>query len=149
MRVLMALLASLLAAGASLSAVPAAGASGRAASTSSVTTCGYIRASVPYTRQGTAARWRVYVAGAASCASAAKVLDAVMHLQARRHLGSSEAGSYFTDGGWLCPFGNMGSQTCELPARLPARPPIRAHALALDCATAGRGCPAHVPFRDL
>jgi hypothetical protein len=141
------LLASILVTGASLSAIPAAGAAGRAARTSSVTTCGYIRASVPYTRQGTAARWRVYVAGAASCASAAKVLDAVMHLQARQHLGSSEADSYFTDGGWLCPFGNMGSQTCELPARLPAHPPVRAHALALDCAV--RGCPAHVPFRDL
>jgi hypothetical protein len=153
------LLASVLAAGAGVSAIPAAGAwlsavpaaspSGHAASSSSATTCGYIHASVPYTPHGDAARWRVYVAGATSCASAAKVLDAVMHLQARQHLGSSEADSYFTDGGWLCPFGNMGSQTCELPTRLPAHPPVRAHALALDCATPERGCPAHVPIRDL
>jgi hypothetical protein len=143
------LLAIVLVASAPLAAAPAAGASGRTARTSSVTTCGYIRASVPYTHQGRAARWRVYVKGAASCATAVKVLGAVMHLRARQHVGSSEADSYFTDGGWLCPFGNMGSQTCELPARLPAHPPIRAHALALDCSTAGRGCPAHVPAREL
>jgi hypothetical protein len=145
MRARTALLASILAAAASLSAIPTAGASGHAASAPRVTTCGYIRASVPYTRHGNAARWRVYVAGATSCASAVKALDAVMHLQATQHLGESEAGSYFTDGGWLCPFGDMGAQTCERPAHAP----IRALALALDCATAGRGCPAHVPYRDL
>jgi hypothetical protein len=147
MRARVALLACVLLAGASLSALPAAGAAGRAASTPSVTTCGYIHATVPYTRQGSSERWRVYVAGASSCASAAKVLNAVMHLQARPHVGSSEVNSYFTDGGWLCPFGNMGAQTCELPTRLPAHPPVRAHAIALDCAV--RGCPAHLPFRDL
>jgi hypothetical protein len=129
-----------------LSAVPAAGASGHVGSASSVTTCGYIHASVPYTRHGNAERWRVYVAGATSCANATKVLDAVLHLQGRPHVGRSEVNSYFTDGGWLCPFGNMGSQICELPTRLPAQPPIRAQAIALGCAV--RGCPAHVPFRD-
>jgi hypothetical protein len=140
-------LVCILVVGAWLSAIPAAIAAGHAASTPSVTTCGYIHATVPYTRQGSAERWRVYVAGATSCASATKVLDAVMHLQARQHVGSSEINSYFTDGGWLCPFGNMGSQICELPTQLPAHPPVRAHALALDCAV--RSCPAHVPFRDL
>jgi hypothetical protein len=143
-------LVCLLVAGAWLSGIPAAravGAAGHAASAPSVTTCGYIRASVPYTHQGSSERWRVYVAGATSCASATKVLDAILHLEGRPHVGSSEVNSYFTDGAWLCPFGNMGSQICELPTRLPAHPPIRAHAIALDCAV--RGCPAHVPFRDL
>ena len=147
MRARLLLVACVLATGVWLSVAPAAGASGSVASTPSVTTCGYIHASVSYTRDGSAERWRVYVAGASSCAAATKVLDAVMHLQARPHLGSSEAGSYFTDDGWICPFGNMGSQTCELPTRLPAHAPIRAHAIALDCAV--RGCPAHLPFRDL
>ncbi len=147
MRARVALLACVLVAGAWLSALPAAGAAGKAANTTTVTTCGYIHATVPYTRLGSSERWRVYVAGASSCASATKVLDAVMHLQGRPHVGSSEVNSYFTDGGWLCPFGNMGTQICELPAQLPAHPPVRAHALALDCAV--RGCPARVPFRDL
>jgi hypothetical protein len=140
MRARVALIASLLAAGAWLSTVPAAG-------TPSVTTCGYVHASVPYTRQGNTERWRVYVTGASSCASATKVLNAVLHLQARPHVGSSEVNSYFTDSGWLCPFGDMGAQTCELPTRLPAHPPIRARAIALDCAV--RSCPAHLPFRDI
>lgn len=131
-------------------ALPAAGASGPVAShSSSVTTCGFIHASVPYSPHGTGQRWRVYVTGAASCASAVAMLDAVMHLHASQHDGASEADSYFTYNRWLCPFGNMGLQSCELPTRLPAHPPIRARALALDCASAGRGCPAHVPSRDL
>jgi hypothetical protein len=136
----------ILAVGASLAAVSAAGASDGSAS---VTTCGYIHASVPYSTNGHADRWRVYVKGSTSCASATAALDAVMHGHGKRHVGASEASSYVTVGGWLCPYGDMGGQTCELPTRLPQHPPIRAHALALDCATPGRGCPAHVPAADL
>jgi hypothetical protein len=135
-----------------LAALPAAGASGLAAHRSdsaTAKTCGFTYASVPYTRSGGSQRWRVYVTGAASCTNAVAVLDAVMHLHARRHVGGSEASSYFLEAGWLCPFGNMGQQSCELPTRLPAHPPIRARALALDCDTPGRGCPAHVPSGDL
>ncbi len=138
-------MAILLALSASLAAVPAAGASG-------VRTCGYIHVSVPYSTHGQADRWRVYVDGSASCATAVSVLDGVMHLRARRHLGSTEADSYFTYTGWLCPFGAMGVQTCELPTRLPAHPPIRAHALARSCAASPGspgGCPAHLPASDL
>ncbi len=128
---------------------PAAGRAVANAATSSVPSCGYVHASVPYTSHGQAEKWRVYVKGDASCATAVKVLDAVMHLRGKQHLGSSEAGSYFTYDGWLCPFGDMGTQTCELPAHLPAHPPIRAHALALDCTTFERGCPARVPSAEL
>jgi hypothetical protein len=130
---------------ASLAAVSAAGASG-------VRTCGYIHASVPYSAHGQAYRWRVYVDGSASCTTAVAVLDAVMHLRATQHLGSAEADSYFTYTGWLCPFGAMGVQTCELPTRLPAHPPIRAHALARSCAASPGspgGCPARLPSSDL
>jgi hypothetical protein len=136
----------ILAASAFLAAVPTAGASDGA---SSVTTCGYIHASVPYSTDGHADRWRVYVKGSTSCASATAALYAVMHGHGKRHVGSSEADSYATFGGWLCPNGDMGGQTCELPTRLPEHPPIRAHALALECSTPGRGCPAHVPASDL
>jgi hypothetical protein len=139
-------LAILLAASASLAAVPTAVASDGA---NTVTTCGYIHASVPYSASGRAERWRVYIKGSTSCASATAALDAVMHGHGKRHVGSSEANSYIIFGGWLCPNGDMGGQTCELPTRLPSHPPIRAHALALDCATPERGCPAHVPAADL
>ena len=112
-------------------------------------TCGFIRASVPYTPHGTAERWRVYVEGEASCASAVSVLYAVMHGEGRQHVGKASAGSYTTFGGWLCPYGQMGTQTCELPQRLPSHPPIRARALARNCAQSDDGCPARVPSSDL
>jgi hypothetical protein len=119
------------------------------AGASSVAACGYIHASVPYSAHGQADRWRVYVKGSATCETAIGVLGAVMHLRGHQHLGSSEAGSYFTYSGWLCPFGDMGIQTCELPASLPAHPPIRAHALARDCSITQGGCPAKLPSSDL
>jgi hypothetical protein len=135
-------LVAILAASGSLALVASANAS-------DARTCGYVRASVPYSTHGQAHKWRVYVDGAASCATAVKVLDAVMHLQGRQHEGASEAGSYSTYAGWLCPAGAMGFQTCELPTRPPDQAPIRAHALARDCDTPPNGCPADVPSSDL
>jgi hypothetical protein len=139
-------LAIIFAASASLVAVPAAGAS---SGSGGVTACGYIHASVPYSANGHADRWRIYIDGSTSCASATATLNAVMHTHGKQHVGASEASSYTTFAGWICPYGLMGEQTCELPTRLPAHPPIRAHALALNCALPGRGCPTHVPASDL
>jgi hypothetical protein len=142
-------LAIILAASAALVAVPAAGASDGAGH---VITCGYIHASVPYTVSGHADRWRVYISGSTSCASATATLEAVMHTHGKQHVGRAEVDSYTTFDDWICPFGLMGEQSCELPTRLPARPPIRAHALALNCARADSGdsgCPAHVPASEL
>ncbi|HLH13503.1 MAG TPA: hypothetical protein VKV16_01840 [Solirubrobacteraceae bacterium] len=130
-------------AGLSLFAVPLAGGA------TSATTCGYIHASVPYTAHGSAHRWRVYVTGAASCAAATKALDAIMHLQGHQHVGRSEAGSYTLYDGWVCPFGGMGVQSCELPTRPPAHPPIKARALARDCSVPRQGCPAVLPASDI
>jgi hypothetical protein len=104
------------------------------------TQCGFVRASVPYTRHGHHDRWRVYVAGHASCASAKSVLDAVLHLDATAHNGSSNADSYSTYRNWICDFGQMGSQNCWQPHHRP----YSAGALAVDCATASGGCPARV-----
>jgi hypothetical protein len=101
--------------------------------------CGSIRASVPYARHGNAQRWRVYVSGNASCRSAEAALVAVMHLQAAQHVGRSEVDSYFTAGSWRCAFGNMGFQTCVLPARAP----YRAQALAVECSL--NACPSSRP----
>jgi hypothetical protein len=139
-------LAIILAASATLAAVPVAGASG---GSSHVNTCGYIHASVPYSSSGQADKWRVYIDGSSSCASAVATLDAVMHSHGKHHEGASEVDSYTIFGGWICPNGLMGEQSCELPTRLPDHPPIRAHALALNCGLPGRGCPAHMPASDL
>jgi hypothetical protein len=135
----------MLALGVSLALVPAVG----AADAPDATTCGFIHASVPYSSRGHAKQWRVYVTGKASCATATKVLNGVMHLQGKEHAQGGEAGSYFTYSSWSCPFGQMGEQTCELPTRLPAHPPIRAHALALSCAGVEERCPRHVPASEL
>jgi len=139
-------LAIILAASASLAGVSAADASD---GSHTITSCGYIHASVPYTASGHAERWRVYIEGSTSCASATAVLDAVMHTHGKQHVGASEADSYTTFDGWICPYGLMGEQSCELPTRLPAHPPIRAHALALNCSRPGSGCPAHVSAGEL
>jgi hypothetical protein len=121
--------------GVALAAVPAAGAV-------DAKTCGYIHASVPYSQHGHADRWRVYIWGSTTCTDTEAVFNAVMHLLGKTHNGGAEASSYITYRGWLCPFGNMGQQTCQLPTRLPNRPPIRAHAIALDCSVVAGGCPA-------
>jgi len=113
---------------------PSAGASGSR-------TCGFIRASVPYSHSGHRDKWRVYITGATSCVTAQQTLDAVMHLGGKQHVGASEADSFFTYRGWSCPFGNMGSQLCDLPA--PGR--VKARALALDCAVVPGKCPSRAP----
>ncbi len=107
-----------------------------AASASSGRVCGFVTASVPYARHGNAQRWRVYVSGASSCRTAEATLTAVMHLDAAQHDGRSEASSYFTVGVWRCPFGDMGFQACEQPARTP----YRAQALAVECSL--NACPS-------
>ena len=125
--------------------VPAAGASGG----HDATTCGFVYASVPYSAHGHAKKWRVYVTGKASCATATSVLEAVMHGRGKVHEGGSDAGSYTIYAGWLCPFGQMGSQVCELPTRLPAHPPIRATALARSCSGFEQTCPASLPASEV
>jgi hypothetical protein len=117
-------------------ATSSAGAAG-----ASVRQCGFVRASVPYSHHGHHDRWRTYVRGAASCTSARSALDAVLHLRATPHYGTDNANSYFTFRSWTCDFGQMGGQSCWRPRHRP----YTAGALALDCATAGVGCPARIP----
>ena len=69
--------------------------------------CGFVRASVPYSHHGHHDRWRIYVKGATSCASARDALNAVLHLNATPHYGTDNANSYFTFRGWTCDFGQM------------------------------------------
>jgi hypothetical protein len=111
----------------------------QSASASGGRVCGFVSASVPYSHHGNAKRWRVYVSGASSCHAAEATLTAVMHLDATQHDGRSEASSYFTVGSWRCPFGDMGSQTCEQPGQAP----YRAQALAVECSL--NACPSSRP----
>jgi len=113
-------------------------ASGAGATSAGGRGCGTVHASVPYSRHGSHDQWRVYASDAVSCAAARRVLNVVLHLGARQHVGSSDADSFFSYGQWRCPFGDMGIQTCEL------RSPLRV-ALAMDCATA---CPTSLPTTD-
>jgi hypothetical protein len=104
--------------------------------------CGTLRASLPYSRHGSADRWRVYVSGSASCRGAEETLDAVMHERATLHQGQSEAATYFSYRSWSCPAGNMGVQTCVKPHRTP---PYAAQALAVDCHLNPHECSAVKP----
>jgi len=120
--------------GALLACVPDAGAAGSRR-------CGLLHASTPYSRHGHHEPWRVYTAGATSCRTAERTLNAVLHLEAKAHSGSDEANSFFTYRGWTCPFGNMGTQLCDLPAHAP----FKARALALNCDVVDGGCPKRPP----
>jgi hypothetical protein len=113
---------------------PGAGASGNHR-------CGLLHASTPYSRHGHREPWRVYIAGATSCKTAEETLNAVLHMEAKTHSGSSEADSFFTYKGWTCPFGNMGSQLCDIPSHAP----FKALALALNCDVVAGGCPKRPP----
>lgn len=114
--------------------------------TSRVNRCGFIHASIPYSRQGNQDRWGVYTAGRTSCAGSKTVLSAVMHLRAATHVGSDTADSYFSYHSWRCSFGQMGAQPCWLPATRP----YRAAAIALNCADhSDGGCPAQIPHSYL
>jgi hypothetical protein len=101
--------------------------------------CGFIRASIPYSRHGNAEGWRVYVAGATTCRAGGEALNAVMHMRAAIHMAPTDAHIYSIFGDWRCPAGRVGFQYCNIPASTP----FRARALAVDCAE--NGCPSRRP----
>jgi len=113
---------------------PGAGASGSRR-------CGLLHASTPYSRHGHSEPWRVYISGATNCKSGERTLNAILHLEGKTHSGSDEADSFFTYRGWTCPFGNMGTQLCNIPTRAP----FNARALALNCDLVAGGCPKRPP----
>ena len=57
----------------------------------------------------------------------------------------ASANSYVLYGGWLCPFGNMGEQTCEHSKR-PVNNPSQDIA-SLSCSIE-MGCPKQAQFPD-
>lgn len=78
--------------------------------------CGFLRASIRHSHDGHHDRWRVYVKGMATRASAGRVLKSVLHLDAAQHVGPDNANSYFTYPAWRCGFGQMGYQVCRRPS---------------------------------
>jgi hypothetical protein len=56
----------------------------------------------------------VYVAdGHVKCSVATRILKAIAGGKGKIVNNGASANSYVLYGGWLCPFGNMGEQTCE------------------------------------
>jgi hypothetical protein len=86
----------------------------------------------------------VYIAdGHVPCAAATVILKAIAGGKGRIVERGSSANSYVLYGGWLCPFGNMGEQTCEHSGH-PVSNPTQDIA-SLSCSIE-RGCPTRAAF---
>jgi hypothetical protein len=88
----------------------------------------------------------VYVAdGHVNCAAATVILKAIDSGKGKIVEHGSSADSYVLYGGWLCPFGNMGEQTCEHSGH-PVNNPTQDIA-SLSCSF-DTGCPKRTKFLD-
>jgi hypothetical protein len=86
----------------------------------------------------------VYIAdGHVKCSVATAVLQAIDSGEGKIVEHGSSADSYVLYKGWLCPFGNMGEQTCEHSGR-PVEDPSQDIA-SLSCSIE-RGCPVRAGF---
>lgn len=91
------------------------------------------------------AEYGVYIAdGHVKCSVATAVLQAVDSGKGKIVEHGSSANSYVLDKGWLCPFGNMGEQTCEHTEN-PAVNNPRQDIASLSCSIE-RGCPTRAAF---
>ena len=82
----------------------------------------------------------VYIGtGHVKCSVAKGVLKAIADGKGRYVNNGFSANSYTLYGGWLCPSGNMGEQTCEHSTR-PVDNPSQ-DIVSLSCTFAGAGCP--------
>jgi hypothetical protein len=83
-------------------------------------------------------RWGVYIAkGKVSCASAGKVLKAVLAGKGKSIIGNGTGGSRYD--GWVCPYDQMGVVTCQHGTKPVAN--ASRQIFGLSCAT-GAGEPA-------
>jgi hypothetical protein len=86
----------------------------------------------------------VYVAdGRVNCGAATGILKAIVSGKGKIVEHGSSADSYVLYEGWLCPFGNMGEQTCEHSGH-PVENPSQDIA-SLSCSIE-RGCPVRAGF---
>lgn len=82
----------------------------------------------------------VYIGtGRVKCSIAKEVLKAIVEGKGRYVNNGFSANSYTLYGGWLCPSGNMGEQTCEHSTR-PVNNPSQ-DIVSFSCTFAGAGCP--------
>jgi hypothetical protein len=92
------------------------------------------------------ADYGVYIAdGHVKCSVAVAVLRAVDSGKGKVVEHGSSADSYVLYRGWLCPFGNMGEQTCEHSGH-PVNNPSQDIA-SLSCSIE-RGCPVRAAFSN-
>jgi hypothetical protein len=101
----------------------------------------------PASRCGTfhakGAEYGVYIAdGHVPCGAATVILRAVAGGKGKIVNNGASANSYVLYGGWLCPFGNMGEQTCEHSSH-PVNNPTQEIA-SLSCSFGG--CPERAKF---
>jgi hypothetical protein len=90
------------------------------------------------------AEYGVYIAdGHVTCGAATGILKAIASGKGKIVNNGDSADSYVLYGGWLCPFGNMGEQTCEHSKR-PVNNPSQDIA-SLSCSIE-RGCPKRAEF---
>jgi hypothetical protein len=90
------------------------------------------------------AEYGVYIAdGHVKCSVATAVLRAIDSGKGKIVEHGSSADSYVLYDGWLCPFGNMGEQTCEHSGH-PVSNPSQDIA-SLSCSIE-RGCPVRAGF---
>jgi len=90
------------------------------------------------------AEYGVYIAdGHVKCGTATGILKAIASGKGKIVDNGDSANSYVLYGGWLCPFGNMGEQTCEHSKR-PVNNPSQDIA-SLSCSIE-RGCPKQAEF---
>jgi hypothetical protein len=90
------------------------------------------------------AEYGVYIAdGHVNCGAATGILKAIAGGKGKIVNRGSSADSYVLYRGWLCPFGNMGEQTCEHSSR-PVNNPTEDIA-SLSCSIE-RGCPVRTGF---
>jgi hypothetical protein len=90
------------------------------------------------------AEYGVYIAdGHVNCGAATGILKAIASGKGKIVNHGSSANSYVLYRGWLCPFGNMGEQTCEHSSH-PVNNPSEDIA-SLSCSIE-RGCPVRAAF---
>jgi hypothetical protein len=96
------------------------------------------------TFQAKGAKYGVYIAdGHVKCSVAVGILKAIDSGKGKIVEHGSSADSYVLYRGWLCPFGNMGEQTCEHSGH-PVNNPSQDIA-SLSCSIE-RGCPVRAGF---
>ncbi len=88
----------------------------------------------------------VYIAdGKVACSAAEGILKAIAGGHGTKVAKANSASSYVLYRGWLCPYGNMGEQTCE-HATHPVSKPSQDIA-SLSCSF-GTGCPKQAVFSN-